>query len=154
MQYNNTTGWTKTQNELTNASIELDTRTNDFNIEVPFNCGCSCVRRYECTHGDVLNWIQTLLIFILFVFVLLTYCKRRKSENNSAEIRIEDKDERLVLYFYPKNEKKKRNIEIHQAHCMCSALRNVYPLYTPLQTQNEVQIVNQTNENTVYIDVV
>lgn len=33
MQYNNTTGWTKTQNELTNASIELDTRTNDFNIE-------------------------------------------------------------------------------------------------------------------------
>lgn len=78
----------------------------------------------------------------------------RKSENNSAEIRIEDKDERLVLYFHPKNEKKKRNIEIHQAHCMCSALRNVYPLYTPLQTQNEVQIVNQTNENTVYIDVV
>lgn len=153
MQYNNTTGWTKTQNELTNASIELDTRTNDFNIEVPFHL-CSCVRRYECTHGDVLNWIQTLLIFILFVFVLLTYCKRRKSENNSAEIRIEDKDERLVLYFYPKNEKKKRNIEIHQAHCMCSALRNVYPLYTPLQTQNEVQIVNQTNENTVYIDVV
>lgn len=33
MQYNNTTGWTKTQNELTNASIELDTRTNDFNIQ-------------------------------------------------------------------------------------------------------------------------
>lgn len=34
----------------------------------------------------------------------------RTSENNSAEIRIEDKDERLVLYFLPKNGKKKRGI--------------------------------------------
>lgn len=33
MQYNNTTGWTKTQNELTNASIELDTRINDLDLE-------------------------------------------------------------------------------------------------------------------------
>lgn len=78
----------------------------------------------------------------------------RTSENNSAEIRIEDKDERLVLYFLPKNGKKKRNIEIHQANCMCSGRRRVHPLYTPLQTQNEDQIVNQSNENTVYMDVV
>uniref|UniRef100_A0A8W8JUV6 Uncharacterized protein n=1 Tax=Magallana gigas TaxID=29159 RepID=A0A8W8JUV6_MAGGI len=106
------------------------------------------------SHGDVLDVIQTLLIIILIVFVLLIYCKWRTSENNSAEIRIEDKDERLVLYFLPKNGKKKRNIEIHQANCMCSGQRRVHPLYTPLQTQNEVQIVNQSNENTVYMDVV
>lgn len=78
----------------------------------------------------------------------------RTSENNSAEIRIEDKDERLVLYFLPKNERKKNQIEIHQANCMCSARRSVYPLYTPLQTQNEVQTVNQTNENQIYLDIV
>lgn len=30
MQYYNTTGWTNTQSELTNASNELNTTTNDF----------------------------------------------------------------------------------------------------------------------------
>eukprot|EP00105_Crassostrea_gigas_P042011 XP_019926159.1 PREDICTED: uncharacterized protein LOC109619748 [Crassostrea gigas] len=132
---------TKTSNELTNTIELTTTKTPSYSNE-PF------------THGDVLDVIQTLLIIILIVFVLFIYCKWRTSENDSAEIRIEDKDQRLVLIFLPKNRKKKRNIEIHQANCMCSARRSVNPLYTPLQTQNEVQTVNQTNENTTYMEVV
>lgn len=70
--------WTNTSNELTTTPNELTT-TNEFTItkiiELTEQTGELSNKAF--LQGDVLNWIQTLLIFITIVLVLLTYCKRR-----------------------------------------------------------------------------
>lgn len=68
--------WTNTSNELTTTPNELTTK-NEFTITNIIEEQTGELSNIAFLQGDVLNWIQTLLIFITIVLVLLTYCKRR-----------------------------------------------------------------------------
>lgn len=84
-------------------------------------------------------------------------CYYRTAGHNSVEIRIKDKQEKLILVCYPKDEKKKTSIEIHQADCMCASNnehKETASPYTPLQIVNEVEVNNQTSNNNDYLDVI
>ncbi|XP_052717482.1 uncharacterized protein LOC128189772 [Crassostrea angulata] len=105
----------------------------------------------------VLIWIQTFSIIFLSVFAFFIYYKKRTAGHNSVEIRIKDKQEKLILVCYPKDEKKKTSIEIHQADCMCASnneRKETASPYTPLQIVNEVEVNNQTSNNNDYLDVI
>lgn len=71
--------------------------------------------------SDVLSWIQTIFIIILLVFAFFSWYKKRTEDNNTVKIRIQDREEKLILLCHPKDEKKKTSLEIHQADCMCEA---------------------------------
>lgn len=70
--------WTNTSNELTTTPNELTTK-NEYTITniIELREQTGELSNIAFLQGDVLNWIQTLLIFITVVLVLLTYCKRR-----------------------------------------------------------------------------
>lgn len=81
----------------------------------------------------------------------------RTTDHNSVEIRIKDKQEKLILVCHPRNEKRKTSIEIHKADCMCASSnehKETASQYTPLQIVNEVESNIHTSSNNEYLDVI
>ncbi|XP_065934702.1 uncharacterized protein [Magallana gigas] len=105
----------------------------------------------------VLSWIQTFSIIFLLIFAFFIYYKKRTTDHNSVEIRIKDKQEKLILVCRPRNEKKKTSIEIHKEDCMCASSnehKETASQYTPLQIVNEVESNINTSSNNDYLDVI
>ncbi|XP_065934708.1 uncharacterized protein [Magallana gigas] len=125
--------------------------------DVRFTIGGSLKPNFKFTIGDVLN--LTLSFFIIFLFVLSILYKRRTNGHVSAEIKLKDKEEKLVLVCYPNNGQKKAKVEIHQADCMCVSTTG-RPVrrsnYTSLQIVNSSEGTDQRNKNSadLYSDVV
>ncbi|XP_052717931.1 uncharacterized protein LOC128190065 [Crassostrea angulata] len=139
------------------TSQQNDQQVGTVRPDVRFTIGGSLKPNFTFTIGDVLN--LTLSFFIIFLFVLSILYKRRTNGHVSAEIKLKDKEEKLVLVCYPNNGQKKAKVEIHQADCMCVSTTG-RPVrrsnYTSLQIVNPSESSDQRNKNSadLYSDVV
>ncbi|XP_062594290.1 uncharacterized protein LOC134255780 [Saccostrea cucullata] len=108
-------------------------------------------------YGGLLDAIQISIGVIVILLVLFLISKQRSHKSN--KIQINDKGERYVLVFPPKQENNKKSIEIHRADCLCnqSEIIETQPSlqnYTPLQAINGTATYTELSLTNDYLDVV
>ncbi|XP_062594287.1 uncharacterized protein LOC134255778 isoform X2 [Saccostrea cucullata] len=108
-------------------------------------------------YGGLLDVIQVSFGVILILLVIFLINKQRSHKSNT--IQINDKGERFVLVFPPKQEDGKKSIEIHRADCLCnqsetSEIQPPLQHYTPLQAVNGTSTYTELSLTNEYLDVV